>query len=168
MSKKLLFPAVAFAAMFAFHAAHVLWKIAAISEQWLQLTSVAPLSLYLARQEYWLGFSYALVAAFTTYAIVSFLQSQRGGVAGAIGGMTLSGVLYFAGCFLLGCCGSPMLAVYLGLFGASLLGITKPLTAALTLASVVIGYLWMERRSPPAACCPGGESAPQPGETKPE
>lgn len=64
----------------------------------------------------------------------------------AIGGVTLSGVLAVAGCFLLGCCGSPMLAVYLSLFGAAFLPFAKPLVAGLTAASLVAGWWWMKRR----------------------
>src|SRR5208283_3790556 len=45
----------------------------------------------------------------------------------AAGGLTLLGALMAGGCFLIGCCGSPMLAVYLSLFGAKALGLGKPL-----------------------------------------
>jgi hypothetical protein len=38
----------------------------------------------------------------------------------AIGGFSLTGFLVATGCFLVGCCGSPMLVVYLNLFGAAL------------------------------------------------
>jgi hypothetical protein len=32
-----------------------------------------------------------------------------------------------AGCFMIGCCGSPMLGIYLGIFGAKALSVGKPL-----------------------------------------
>ncbi len=146
MKKKLLYPTLAFAAALIFHTLYSIWEIAAISKRWQQVIKTTPLAMYIERQEYFLGLSYALAVTFTVYAIVSFLQNRRSGIAGVVGGMTLSGVLYFAACFLLGCCGSPMLAVYLSLFGASLLGFTKPLTAMLTLTSVVIGYFWIEKK----------------------
>ena len=84
---------------------------------------------YFERQDFLLGLSYAITAAFTVYAIVNFLEKRKSGIAGTIGGFTLAGILYFTGCFLTGCCGSPMLTVYLSLFGSSILGIAKPLTA---------------------------------------
>lgn len=106
--------------------------------------------------------SYALAIGFSVYALLRFLESRRGGLAGLLGGITLTGVLCVAGCFLLGCCGSPMLAVYLTLFGSSFLGFTKPLTFALTIASVVVGYIWMERKSVPATDCRKGEEECKP------
>jgi len=72
-----------------------------------------------------------------------------------VGGVTLTGILYVGGCFLLGCCGSPMLTVYLSLFGSSFLGITKPLVATITTVSVVIGYFWIEKKS--KSCCEGND-----------
>jgi hypothetical protein len=106
---------------------------------------------YLSSGDWWLGLSYGLSAAFVTYAFIRLRAGQTAGAAGMAGGLSLIGVLYFAGCFLLGCCGSPMLIVYLSLFGASFLGFTKPLVFALTVASITLGYLWMERRAK-AAC----------------
>ena len=50
------------------------------------------------------------------------------------------------GCFLIGCCGSPMLAVYVTLFGSRALGVGKPLTALVTLVSVDCGYWCLSRR----------------------
>ena len=76
------------------------------------------------------------------------------------GGISLIGVLYFAGCFLLGCCGSPMLIVYLNLFGASFLGFTKPIVLALTVVSITLGYLWMERRAKTACVACACETGP--------
>jgi hypothetical protein len=109
---------------------------------------------YLSSGDWWLGLSYGLSAAFVTYAFIRLRTGQQAGAAGMAGGISLIGVLYFAGCFLLGCCGSPMLIVYFSLFGASFLGFTKPLVFALTLASITLGYLWMERRAKTAcAAC---------------
>ncbi len=47
-----------------------------------------------------------------------------------------------------------MLGVYLALFGAPLLGLTKIATFVLTLASVALGVSWLERRLKASrACC---------------
>ena len=58
----------------------------------------------------------------------------------------LTGILYIGGCFLLGCCGSPMLAVYLSLFGSSFLGFTKPLVATITTVSVINNWTFLDRK----------------------
>jgi hypothetical protein len=75
--------------------------------------------------------TYVLGAAFAVWALSRCISFSRGTAvaAGAAGSITLVGVLMAAGCFLIGCCGSPMLAIYLGLFGAKVLGLGKLLTA---------------------------------------
>lgn len=116
------------------------------------------LSRYLEAQSYWLGYSYALSLAFAAVALRRY-QEQRMCVARnlAVGGVTLTGFLAFAGCFLIGCCGSPMLGVYLSLFGASFLPWAKPLVAGLTTVMIAASYWWMRSRSrrakPSAPCC---------------
>ena len=57
------------------------------------------------------------------------------------------------GCFLIGCCGSPMLAVYLSLFGAKALGLGKPLMALVTLVSVSCGYWYFSLRLARGSTC---------------
>jgi len=153
MRNRLLYPFVAFVTVFVFHLIYSVWEVTEISKQWVQIKEITPLAQYLQNQQYFLSFSYALASAFTTYALVSFLQNRKRGVVGVVGSATVTGFLYFAGCFLLGCCGSPMLVVYMSLFGSSFLGVTKPLTATLTLASAIIGYFWMERKTKKIACC---------------
>ena len=105
---------------------------------------------------YWLGFSYGLSLAF---AAVAWRRYREGrfcpGRKLAIGGVTFSGALSVVGCYLLGCCGSPMLAVYLSLFGAAFVPWAGPLIAGLTLLSVLVGSWWMNRhtgRDHPAGC----------------
>lgn len=160
MRKKLLYPGIAFTGVLLIHAVYSIWQTAEISHRWVQIKEATPLVQYLQSQEYFLSFSYALASAFTIYALVSFLQNRKSGsgLLGVVGGATITGFLYFAGCFLLGCCGSPMLVVYLSLFGSSFLGVTKPLTAMLTLASAIIGIAWIERRAKTIACCADKES----------
>jgi hypothetical protein len=64
----------------------------------------------------------------------------------------VSGFLAVAGCYLLGCCGSPMLAVYVSVFGAHFLPLTKPLVAVITVLSIVVAWWWMNRaRGSPVA-----------------
>ena len=158
MRKKIFYPLAGFVVIFIFHAAYSVWKGMKISKQWVQVGDANSLLLYLERQDYLLGLSYALAGAFTIYALLRFLQNRRSGIGGVVGGVTLTGILYVAGCFLLGCCGSPMLAVYLSLFGSSFLGFTKLLTLILTMTSIVIGYFWVEKKSKTSkSCCPGDE-----------
>ena len=149
----LLYPFSAFILAFLSHVFYFIWKMAQVSSQWAQSANTAVLPLYFKQQEYFLGFSYALSAAFTVYAFLKFLHNRRSCIPGVIGGLTLTGGLYAGGCFLLGCCGSPMLAVYLGFFGSSFLAFAKPLIAIVTVISVIIGWFWMEKKS--KKCCDG-------------
>lgn len=153
MRKKTIYPLLAFVGVFVLHAACSLWKDMQISKQWVQIENTKPLLLYFESQNYLLGISYALAVAFTIYAFLKFLQNRKKGIAGMAGGITLTGVLYFFGCFLLGCCGSPLLPVYLSLFGSSFLGFTKPLTLILTTASVGIGYFWLGKKPKTSKSC---------------
>jgi hypothetical protein len=56
------------------------------------------------------------------------------------------GALYAVGCFALGCCGSPMLPIYLSLLGGKLVGVGGPLMFGLTLLSVGIGFVILRRK----------------------
>ena len=155
MRKRILYPLIAFITVVILHAVYSIWKGIRVSRKWVQMEDIDWLRLYLERQDYFLSLSYALAGAFTVYALFRFLERRRNGAAGVIGGLTLTGILYIGGCFLLGCCGSPMLAVYLGLFGSSFLGFAKPLVLVLTTISIAIGFFWLERRG--KACCGEGE-----------
>jgi hypothetical protein len=150
-----LLPALVFVAVFTAHALYLGSCAASPPLGWSDLgmsaNAVGPLGLgaYWRAQDYFLGFSYALAAAFATWALgrLIFFRQDRAAAAGAaFGGVTLIGILMAGGCFLIGCCGSPMLAVYLSLFGARALGLGKPLTALITLASVSCGYWCLSRR----------------------
>ena len=106
------------------------------------------LNRYLETQNYWLGYSYALSLSFAAVAMRRYREQRMCAARNlAIGGMTLSGFLAVAGCFLVGCCGSPMLGVYLSLFGASFLPFAKPLVAGLTTVMIAASYWWMRSRS---------------------
>lgn len=103
---------------------------------------------YFHSQEYLVGFSYALSASFAVWMIARFIAARRTrSVAEAAGGLTLAGSLMVAGCFLIGCCGSPMLPIYIGLFGAKALQLGKPLMALISLVSVGCAYWCISRRS---------------------
>jgi len=102
---------------------------------------------YLRSKDYFVGFSYALGSAFAAWAIgqcVISRQSRAGGA--AAGSVTLVGVLMAGGCFLIGCCGSPMLPIYLSIFGGKALGLAKPLLAGITILSVSCAYWCLARR----------------------
>ncbi len=96
--------------------------------------------------------------AFMTFTFINYLDRRRssaGNLKGVFGGLSLVSVLSFAGCFLIGCCGSPMLAIYAGMFGASFLGITKPIIAGLTLLSVIYGFYRMRKDNSCDTCGDG-------------
>jgi hypothetical protein len=106
-----------------------------------------PLERYLETQSYLLGYSYALAFSFAAVALRGYRERRSCMARGlAIGGVTFSGFLAVAGCYLIGCCGSPMLGVYLSLFGAAFLPLAKPLVAIFTTVSVVLSWWWMSSR----------------------
>ena len=145
-----LIPAVVFVAIFVAHALYVGACAASTPSGWMDFGIsahvVGPLGLgaYWRGQDYFIGFSYALAATFATWALSRSILCRQGRTVtagAAAGGMTLVGALMAGGCFLIGCCGSPMLAVYLSLFGAKALGLGKPLMALVTLISVSCSLL---------------------------
>ncbi len=157
MKRNMAYSAGAFILVLVLHVSYSYWSVLQVSKQWFQIDHTSFMSSYIEQKDYFMGLSYALASAFTAFAFLKFLQNRKSGIGGAIGGFTATGVLYFGGCFLLGCCGSPMLAVYLNLFGASFLGFTKQLTFILTAISVVIGYFWIKRKTKAATCCRSGD-----------
>lgn len=99
------------------------------------------LDRYIIGEYYWMGYVYALSIAFAVYALLLFIGTRVSSTGRfAIGSISLSGFLAIFGCFLVGCCGSPMLGVYLSLFGASFLPFAKPLIALIT--TILIGGSW--------------------------
>lgn len=157
------YPLIAFALVFLGQATWLSLQAARTASLWGTPAGgpyAAGVKAYLSSGDWWLGLSYGLSAAFVTYAFLRLRAGQKAGAAGMAGGISLIGVLYFAGCFLLGCCGSPMLIVYLNLFGASFLGFTKPIVLALTVVSIAFGYIWMERRAKSACVACACETEP--------
>ena len=107
---------------------------------------------YIEAQSYWLGYSYGLSLAFAAAALRRYRRNRTCGAGKlALGGVTFSGFLAAAGCYLVGCCGSPMLVVWLNVFGAKFLPFAKPLMAAVTTFSIAGAWWWMARRDAAAA-----------------
>jgi hypothetical protein len=164
-----LIPAVVFIAIFVAHALYVGACAASAPSGWTDFGISAhvagPLGLgaYWRGQDYFIGFSYALAAAFATWSLsrsILFRQGRTITAGAAAGGVTLLGALMAGGCFLIGCCGSPMLAVYLSLFGAKALGLGKPFMALVTLVSVSCGYWFLSRRFTRGNDCIGNCCSP--------
>jgi hypothetical protein len=130
------------------------WAISGATEpSWLQR--------YWETQSYWLGFAYALSLTFAVYAFLRYRQERFGAAKNlALGGVTYSGVLAVVGCYLIGCCGSPMLAVYLSLFGAGFLPFAKPLVAALTALAILGAWWWLNRQRPSPPVTSGCDNQP--------
>lgn len=125
-----------------------------VQDRWVSVPGVEAswFRRYVETQSYWMGYSYAVALSFAVVALRRYQENRLCGARNlAIGGVTLSGFLAFASCFLLGCCGSPMLAVYLSLFGASFLPVAKPLVAGITSITIIAGWFWLNRRSPARA-----------------
>ncbi len=150
--RRVVVPAIVFAAVMG---GHFMWKAVfpeqnPVQSQWESVTveDSSWLSSYIERRSYWEGYSYALSLAFAVVALRRFRERRLFGARKvALGGATLSGFLAVTGCFLAGCCGSPMLGVYLSLFGASFLPFAKPLIGVTTTLVVAVSYWWMVRRS---------------------
>jgi hypothetical protein len=134
---------------------HYLWsglfpEVDPAQSRWASLpTSGSPswLKRYLETQSYWLGYSYALSLAFAAVLARRYWAERFcSGKTLVAGGLSFSAFLGLAGCFLAGCCGSPMLVVYLNLFGAWFLPLAKPLVAAFTTLTILGAWLWMNKR----------------------
>jgi hypothetical protein len=123
----------------------------AVQSQWAPLEGIIKVSWwqqYIKTQGYYLGFTYALSLTFAFVALRRYREQRLCQARNlAVGGITLSGFFAVAGCYLLGCCGSPMLAVYMSLFGAAFLPLAKPLIAALTAILIGVAWWWMNRVS---------------------
>ncbi len=158
MKTPLLIALAVFGAVLGLHFGYHAWQEARVAAQWVQIAAAPAPSAwaaYLERGDYWLGYSYALAAGFTAFGLARMVRQRRQAATSVAGGVTMLGVLYGAGCFLIGCCGSPMLAVYLSLFGSSVLGLVKPIVAAVTTLSVVGSAILIARRTRKASCdCP--------------
>jgi hypothetical protein len=120
---------------------------------------------YLIGQDYLVSFSYALSASFAVWATARFMFFRRRAAQGALGGVSLVTLLAAAGCFLIGCCGSPLLPIYVSLFGSKAAGFGKPLMALISLISIGGVYLYVVRR--PECNCSNPEICPFPEKSSP-
>ncbi len=100
----------------------------------------------------WLGYTYALSAAFAVWAVLQYF-SRRASAGAALGSFSLAGALWASACFMVGCCGSPMLGVWVALLGSAAAPWLGPASALLTTVSVLTAGYWMRRRAAVRACC---------------
>ena len=171
--RRLLLPAAVFATVLLIH---FTWlgmfpEKSEVQDQWIgaPVARVSWLNRYVETQSYWLGLSYAVSLAFAAVALRRYRQGRFCTARNlAVGSVTFSGVLSVVGCYLLGCCGSPMLAVYISLFGAAFVPLAKPLVAVATLISILLGWWWMNRHASMAtANCPPGSACNRGRESEP-
>lgn len=115
----------------------------AIQTQWVSFDP-PPLSAwqrYFSTQAYFISYAYSLSFAF---AVISFRRYRENQICSrttlGITGLGLSGLSSLGACFFAGCCGSPMLSVYLSFLGTKFLPFAKPLVALLT--TVMVGGAW--------------------------
>jgi uncharacterized membrane protein YozB (DUF420 family) len=124
-------------------------------DRWASVSAVAApswLAQYLQAQDYWMGVSYGMSGAFVAWMLRRWREHRRRIARNAaIGGLSLGGVLAVAGCFLTGCCGSPMLALYVGFLGTWFLPLAKPLCTVLTFLLLLVGWWWVSRKLSAAA-----------------
>lgn len=134
---------------------HLAWinlfpEIDPAQDSWIKVPvgeSVGWLDKYIAGEHYWMGYAYALSIGFAAYALLLFVATRMETTGRfAVGSIGLSGFLAVFGCFLIGCCGSPMLGVYLSLFGASFLPFAKPLVALLMTVLIAASWVWLRRK----------------------
>ena len=159
---------VAFVAVFLGHVLYLRYLTGAQQKGWADNfnPSISFWQSYIINQDYFVSFSYALSASFAVWAIARFAYSRkRSAAVGAFGGVSLVTLLAAAGCFLIGCCGSPMLPIYVSLFGANAAGVGKPLMALISLISIGGGYLYVLKR--PECNCTDPATCPVPEKTKP-
>ena len=160
--------AVAFVAVFVGHALYLRYVAIVPQKDWADNfdPSVSFWQSYMISQDYFVSFSYALSASFAVWATGRFVYFRRRAAAiGAFGGVSLVTLLAAAGCFLIGCCGSPMLPIYVSFFGSKAADIGKPLMAFISLMSVAGGYLYLLRR--PECNCTDPQICPFPGKSSP-
>lgn len=175
--KRLILPVTVFAATVAAHLAYkaMFPDTAPEQDRWAAPPTAdgAWFRLYLESGMHYLGLSYA---ASITFAAVMFRRYRERRLCAdrnlAIGGITLSGVLGVVGCFLIGCCGSPMLGVYISFLGPWFLPWTGPMTLGFTVLSLAGGWWWMHWREqrvlalaqacPTSAVCDCGPGCVQP------
>lgn len=122
---------------------YAVYKVAA---QWEEVSLKTYVINHFTNKNIYLGYSYAVAGAFASICLINLITAT-GGLKKSIQGITISAILWGVICFMSGCCGSPMLAVYLSLFGSAVVGATKPITAAVTTISIILSYYYVMRFS---------------------
>lgn len=109
---------------------------------------------YITTQSYLLGYSIALPLAFAAFALRQFFEkrAQAAAKGAAVGGLSVSALLGFAGCWMTGCCGSPMLGVYISLLGVGFLPFARPLVAGITTLSIAGSFWWLNLSTSKQSC----------------
>jgi len=106
---------------------------------------------YVLEQEYFVGFSYALSFTFMTFAFLKYKENRKNALKAGLGSGLLVVFLWFS-CFFFGCCGSPMIIVYLNLFGLSTLKIPKVILLLMTVIFLSIAYIFLMRKQSNCYC----------------
>ncbi len=115
---------------------------------------------YFKSQTYLLGYSVALSLSYASIAIRKFIEQRSSAAKGAaVGGIGASAILGFTGCYLTGCCGSPMLGVYIGLLGPAFLPFAKPLVAVITTISIFYSARSLFKAKTDSGTCCSAESS---------
>lgn len=144
--KKIIAPLGAFIGIFILHLLYFKFnKTICGSASWFQK--------YIKGKEYFLGISYGLSFAFMTFAFLKFKENRKVTLKVALGSGLLAAILWFF-CFLFGCCGSPMLIVYLNLIGLFSIKVPKFALLLMTIIFIGIGYIWLIRKTT-KSCCDG-------------
>jgi hypothetical protein len=149
-SRRVILPVSVFILTFILH---YIWHVIfpennPIQEQWVIIPDkISMFDKYIDSQNYWFGYIYSICFAFIAVALRSYKEIQcKTSQSMAFGGITFGGIIAATGCFVIGCCGSPMLIVWINLFGVKFLPFAKPLLALLTTVSIGIALWWMRRK----------------------
>ncbi len=108
---------------------------------------------YITTQEYFLGISYGLSFGFMAFAFLKFRENRENALKAAFGSGLFAVALWFI-CFFFGCCGSPMVIMYLNLIGLSGLKFPKLFLLIMTVIFVGVGYIWLVKKTS-QSCCDG-------------
>jgi len=144
---KKIIPLVIFIIVFMLHAVYFKYSEGSCSStSWFQR--------YIEEDEYLLGISYALSVTFMIFAFLKYKENRKNALKAGLGSGLLAVLLWFS-CFFFGCCGSPMITVYLNLFGLSTLKIPKLALLIMTIIFIGIGYFCCLKK--PSKCFCNGE-----------
>ena len=140
---KVFLPLLTFIVVFIMHLlyfAHANFDCVAGTVDWF--------AMYVSLQEYYMGFSYAISLAFVAFSFMKFKECRKKAIGTGIGASAWVIAVWILGCFLVGCCGSPMWIVYVNLLGISILKIPKWSIAMISLLMVLLGFLWLRKKMP--------------------